>query len=365
LWISWQLEAAGYTVQVQEWDCPPGSNWVSWLDEVLRKAERVIVIVSGADAIGEDGTDMTRAVTQLAVSSVLARDPRGRCRSLIPVRVDDCAAPGLLGGIVPLNLFGLAADQAKEQLLEKIGAAPGIRAKPEGEPPFPGTRAMPGARVSPAVSSVSSSASGDGDEGGGGGPPGQVPRSLPSFRLGRILVVLSAAVAIVAVVILSVATDVDSGRVPRTAGTGSVTVADLGVDGRRADSDGRLEVLGIANRHDVTWTAEGNEDAYRLRIIIQVHVYSETRPRAYPQWSPERDRDRPGGWKAQFRVPRHYRSDQVRRVDVLLVWADPATTDEVDGRFRSPVGTGELPTDLTQKLAGAKVAAIEVRLRVS
>jgi TIR domain len=47
-WIAWQLEAAGYTTSIQAWDSRPGNDFVAWMDQQLRNAGRVLVVLSPA-----------------------------------------------------------------------------------------------------------------------------------------------------------------------------------------------------------------------------------------------------------------------------------------------------------------------------
>lgn len=60
---------------------------------------------------------------------------------LIPVRVRECEPPSLLGSIVHVDLVGLARDQARSRLLERIAS---IRLKPNEGPFHPG-RLLPAA----------------------------------------------------------------------------------------------------------------------------------------------------------------------------------------------------------------------------
>lgn len=61
-------------------------------------------------------------------------DPDGMARKLLPVRVEDCARPGLLGQVVTVDLFGLSAAEARDRLLSAVRAAIKGRAKPASEP---------------------------------------------------------------------------------------------------------------------------------------------------------------------------------------------------------------------------------------
>jgi len=47
-WIAWCLEQDGYTVIIQAWDFPAGSNFVYEMDNALKEAERVVAELSPA-----------------------------------------------------------------------------------------------------------------------------------------------------------------------------------------------------------------------------------------------------------------------------------------------------------------------------
>ena len=68
----------------------------------------------------------------------------GAGRKLLVVRVRDCDRPGLLAGVVGVDLFGIAEAEAKARLRRMVAGALAGRAKPAVAPGFPGAgRAMP------------------------------------------------------------------------------------------------------------------------------------------------------------------------------------------------------------------------------
>jgi hypothetical protein len=128
-WIAWHLEEAGYTTVLQAWDFRPGSNFVVEMQAAISKAERTIAVLS---------PDFLRsAFTQPEWSAAFGSDPTGEHRRLVPVRVSDCKADGLLSQIVFIDLVGLVQEQAATVLLEGVKA---VRIKPAVEPGFPGIR---------------------------------------------------------------------------------------------------------------------------------------------------------------------------------------------------------------------------------
>lgn len=136
-WIAWQLEeTGGFRVLVQAWDMVPGTNFVVGMQTGVTRARRTIAVLSEAYTRSQFGA----AEWQAAFSA----DPDGFTRKLLVVRVEDCARPGLLGQVVSFDLFGVAEQQARDELVRWAGlAVSGGRAKPATPPPFPPAAARP------------------------------------------------------------------------------------------------------------------------------------------------------------------------------------------------------------------------------
>lgn len=136
-WVAWQLEDAGYRVLFQAWDFVAGSHWTTRMQEGITGAERTLAILSRAYLDSVYG--------QAEWQAAYRADPQGLRRKLIPVRVEDCGRPGLLGEVVSLDLFGHPAEAARQRLLDAVGHARAGRAKPETEPAFPTSTSSAGA----------------------------------------------------------------------------------------------------------------------------------------------------------------------------------------------------------------------------
>ena len=68
----------------------------------------------------------------------------GTKRKLLVVRVEECDRPGLLAGIVGVDLFGISEAMSETRLRNMVSAAVSGRGKPSVKPGFPGTgRVMP------------------------------------------------------------------------------------------------------------------------------------------------------------------------------------------------------------------------------
>jgi hypothetical protein len=127
--VAWQLEEGGYRVLIQAWDFVPGTNWQIKMDEGVRRATRTIAILSRAYLDSVYG--------KVEWQSAQAADPKGFARKLLPIRIEDCERPGLLAGVVSIDLFRLARDDASQHLLRQIDHTVTGRAKPASAPQYP------------------------------------------------------------------------------------------------------------------------------------------------------------------------------------------------------------------------------------
>ena len=114
-WIAWQLENAGHSVLFQGWDFVPGTNWIKLMQDGVSRSARVIAVLSDAYIDSVFGAAEWQTIWAL--------DPTGARRRVIPVRVADCERPGLLAGIVGIDLFGIPEPKALQRLQEAINRA--------------------------------------------------------------------------------------------------------------------------------------------------------------------------------------------------------------------------------------------------
>ena len=126
-WIAWELEEAGYTTLLQDWDFPAGSNFVIEINKVLPSVKHTLILLS---------PDYLNApYTQAEWAAVFNHDPTSEKRILLPIRVRMCELKGLLAPIVYIDLLGIDETQAKQLLLTKITKT---RYKPDVKPGYPG-----------------------------------------------------------------------------------------------------------------------------------------------------------------------------------------------------------------------------------
>jgi len=134
-WIAWQLESAGYTVLIQDWDFVGGSNWINQMQRAVTGAAHTIAVLSTKYL---SASKFGAAEWQ----AVWAQDPLGESRRLIPIVVElKCPRPGLLQGVVGVDLSGLDEAAAESRLLQAAKSAVVGRVKPVAKPVFPGSLA--------------------------------------------------------------------------------------------------------------------------------------------------------------------------------------------------------------------------------
>jgi TIR domain/NB-ARC domain len=127
-WIAWHLEEAGYTTIIQAWDFQPGMNFVHKMHEAIQQVERTIAVLS---------TNYLEALyTYPEWEAAFQQDPRGEKGILVPVRIQECKPPGLLGPISYIDLVGLDETAAHQTLLDGVRQS---RNKPPTAPLFPGS----------------------------------------------------------------------------------------------------------------------------------------------------------------------------------------------------------------------------------
>jgi hypothetical protein len=138
VWIAYVLEEAGHRVLVQAWDFVPGTNWIRGMQDGVTRAARTLAVLSPDYLDSVYGGAEWRAAW--------AADPGGEGRRLLTVRVADCPRPGLLAGVVGIDVFGVPEPKAERRLRDMLRRADAGRDKPDRRPEFPpARRAVPAA----------------------------------------------------------------------------------------------------------------------------------------------------------------------------------------------------------------------------
>jgi tetratricopeptide (TPR) repeat protein len=128
-WIAWELEAAGYTTILQEWDFQAGANFILEMHRAARETDRTVAVLSSRH--------LEALYTQPEWAAALVTDPTGTKRQLVPVRIEECTPNGLLAALVYIDLVGLDEDSARIRLRERIAGTLRGRSKPSVAPPAP------------------------------------------------------------------------------------------------------------------------------------------------------------------------------------------------------------------------------------
>jgi hypothetical protein len=128
-WVAWQLEQAGYTVELDVWDWAAGRNFMTAISAALDRCDRVVALFSAAYF------DPDRYTVEEWSAAALHVPGTGDNR-LVPVRVEEVPVarmPAVLRPLVYRDLFGVGEERARRVLLE---AVVGPR-RPGQEPEFP------------------------------------------------------------------------------------------------------------------------------------------------------------------------------------------------------------------------------------
>lgn len=128
VWISNELEGAGYSTLFQGRDFRAGENFVERMNAATETTEKTLAVLSPAYLQSRYG--------QQEYFARLADDPLGERRTLIPVIVQPCELSGLRRPILYIDLVDIDEEEARRRLLEGVSEdAPDL-----GEPRFPGRR---------------------------------------------------------------------------------------------------------------------------------------------------------------------------------------------------------------------------------
>src|SRR4051794_35857094 len=122
-WLAWQLQQAGYSVELDVWDWAPGQDFVVRMEAALERADRLLVVCTEAYFASPFGGAELRAAFAGSAAA------QGR---IVPVLVEPATLPPLYAPLISLDLTGLEEAAAAARLRARLA---GIR--PTGQPPFP------------------------------------------------------------------------------------------------------------------------------------------------------------------------------------------------------------------------------------
>jgi TIR domain-containing protein/tetratricopeptide repeat protein len=130
-WIAWHLEDRGHRVLIQQWDISPGDNWIARIEDGVERSAHVVAVLS-PDYVQSPWCRLERR-------AALRRDPDGKLRALLQVRVRETEYAGLAAQFVAVDLVGLPEEAARARLDTLLDD----RRKPEVAPPHPGFPGTP------------------------------------------------------------------------------------------------------------------------------------------------------------------------------------------------------------------------------
>jgi hypothetical protein len=131
-WLAWQLQDAGYTVELDVWDWAPGEDFVARMAAALESADRLLAVCSQAYF----ASAFSGAELRAAFAGSTAAEGR-----VVPVLVEPVTLPALYAPLIHVDLTGLDEAAAAARLRARLT---GVR--PTGPPPFPHRQPAPGAR---------------------------------------------------------------------------------------------------------------------------------------------------------------------------------------------------------------------------
>jgi hypothetical protein len=122
-WLAWQLQQAGYTVELDVWDWVPGEDFVARMAAALERADRLLAVCSQvyfASAFG--GAELRAAFAGHAVAE----------RRIVPVLIEPVTLPALYAPLISLDLTRLDEAAAATRLRARLAGG-----RPTDAPPFP------------------------------------------------------------------------------------------------------------------------------------------------------------------------------------------------------------------------------------
>lgn len=124
-WIAGVIEREGYQPIIQAWHFRPGEDFILRMQEAAADSDMTIAVLSEAYLKAE--------YTQPEWSAAVAKDPTGKKRKLIPVRVGSCSLTGMLAARIYIDLVGMVEQDAERTLIDGLKPS----GKPNEPPPFP------------------------------------------------------------------------------------------------------------------------------------------------------------------------------------------------------------------------------------
>ena len=111
-WVAVELERAGHSTLLQDFDFRPGSDFLHEMQEATSICERTIALLSPAY--------FGSAFSEAEWRAAFAKDPTGRLGLLIPVRVQPFTPKGLLASRIYVDLVQTDEPTSRQRLLDAV-----------------------------------------------------------------------------------------------------------------------------------------------------------------------------------------------------------------------------------------------------
>ncbi|MGY1764598.1 TIR domain-containing protein, partial [Geodermatophilus sp. SYSU D00779] len=122
-WLAWQLQEAGYRVELGVWDWAPGEDFVTRMQQALQRADRLLAVCTEVYFTSTYGSAELRAAFA---------EQAGAEGRIVPVLVEPVTLPPLYAPLIHLDLTGLDETAAAARLLARLAGG-----RPTASPPFP------------------------------------------------------------------------------------------------------------------------------------------------------------------------------------------------------------------------------------
>ncbi|MEH1165683.1 toll/interleukin-1 receptor domain-containing protein [Micromonospora sp. CPCC 205539] len=126
-WVGWELQNAGYRVELGLWDWEVGENIIVKIRDALQRCDLMIALFS------EGYFDAERHTT--VEWSALLHDRQASQPLILPLRVEMVTPPRILAALLCEDLFDVPEVEARRRLLNVVRG----KRRPNSRPQFPGS----------------------------------------------------------------------------------------------------------------------------------------------------------------------------------------------------------------------------------
>jgi hypothetical protein len=123
-WLGWQLEEAGFTVELDVWHWAPGQDFVIRMERALEQANRLL-------AVWTDAYFQRSKFGQAEFRAAFVKQARDEGR-ILPVLVEPASVPDLYASLIYVDLVGLDEATAADRLRRRLAGG-----RPTTTPAFP------------------------------------------------------------------------------------------------------------------------------------------------------------------------------------------------------------------------------------